>query len=325
MTRVLLILLSLVSVAQGLTTITVNPGGGADYTSLAAAEAALPDPLTDNYQINCSGATDDTGQTTVNVVTLNGATQYTLTISGDNTTGIFDDSKYHIALGNGYYSGILIETNYVTIERMQITGRTVLTKSADGIVIMTGHTNITLRNNLIQDFTTPGDGFGILFYQAGANCYAINNVLWNCLYGIGHWDSLGTLYNNTCPNSTYGIYVYETANTNAVIKNNLLDGSATADYYVQVGASGIKTTAKNYTGDATSPDAGCASATITFVGGEDFHLDSSMEMTLKGSDLSGTFTTDIDAETRAWWYAGADEIPWSGSMMLLMHHKKRSY
>jgi hypothetical protein len=37
-----------------------------------------------------------------------------------------------------------------------------------------------------------------------------------------------------------------------------------------------------------------------------------MAGTLLGTDLSGSFTTDIDGDTRVDWYAGADEIVGGG-------------
>ena len=82
--------------------------------------------------------------------------------------------------------------------------------------------------------------------------------------------------------------------------------------------STVDTHAKNVSEDASSPDdaydnLNCHDATSCFTdwANDDYHLDSGgSEITTldDGDDLSGTFTDDIDGDTRSTWYIGADEI-----------------
>lgn len=294
---------------QALTTVTVNKGGGADYTSLSAAEAALPDPLTDDYRISCEGATDDTTAPTIDVATLNGGTQYTLEIFGDAASGIFDDAKYQIKVGQGA-SGLTIATNYVTVHHLQISGDPTGTFSINGISVGANNSHITIHDCLIRDFQRVGT-YGAILGNGGTGTAKLfyNNIISNCNDGIYlRQNFYGDAYNNTVSGcGRYGLRVDCETGKVINLKNNLIESSATADYYVD-GTGGTLTTAKNFTADGTSPDAGCSSATITFVGGEDFHLDGSMNQTMRGVSLAGTFTTDIDGDTRAWWDPGADEM-----------------
>jgi len=303
--KVILALLLLAVPCWALTTITVNPGGGADYTTTQDANNALPNPLDDDYLITCSGATDDTTQTTI-APDMGG---YTLTIRGDATSGLFDDSKYQIKVSYSQ-TAITLNASGVTLENLQLTGIGASTYSRMGISVGGSYSNITIRNCLIQDFLQSGSYAGIRVGSGtGANKRIYNNVIWNCVDGISVLQGGNAeIYNNTIVDCTrYGLRVYKDTGDTIIAKNNLISGSDTADWLTE-GTAGTLTTAKNFTADGSSPDAGCANATITFAGGEDFHLDASMNQDLRGVSLAGTFTVDIDGDTRAWWDPGADEL-----------------
>ena len=298
----------------GLTTVTVNPGGGADQTSLSAAEAALPNPLTDDYRISCAGATDDTTAAVIDVETLNGETQYTLEIVGDWSGGAFDDSKYHLNVGAGA-TALTVNAHHVTFRNLQVSGTLLSTYSIHGFNIGGNFSNITVHDCIIRNFIRTGSNCGInVGGGTGTAKVFYNNVISNCSQGMYlRQNSNADVYNSTIVNCLVRGLWYERANAKTFIfKNNLITGSGTSDWDEDL-TGGTVTTAKNYTGDITSPDAGCASATITFAAAADFHLAEAMRGTLAGVDLSVTFTTDIDAETRDTWYAGADEMtPASG-------------
>lgn len=79
------------------------------------------------------------------------------------------------------------------------------------------------------------------------------------------------------------------------------------------------THAKNVSEDATSPDAAYQSKDVHTnsvfenYGSDDYRLDSGGDTTNlaildDGDDLSGTFTDDIEGQTRSTWYIGASEI-----------------
>ena len=321
--RFRILLLFLAVPTFGHTTITVNPGGGADQTSLSAAEAALPDPLTDDYIISCAGATDDTITTgvTINAVTLNGATQYTLEIIGDNTSGLFDANKYTLKVGNSNITALTLSNNYLTVRNLQVVGGNSASYNYSGISIGGATANVTVRNCIVKDFIRPTTNAGIEFASGtGTGHLVYNNVVTNCEVGIRFsQNGQGEADNNTVTSCVlYGLYVYRTNSRTLTAQNNLMKGNGTGDDYHQLGSGGTLTTATNYTADANSPDTGCANATITFVGAADFHLDAAMSGTLLGTNLSGTFTLDIDAETRSSWYAGVDELPPTTKATLLI-------
>jgi len=332
MKQTLLLILMLAGLASAHTTITVNPDEAdtpPNYLSLSLAEAALPDPLTDDYIINCASTkgTNDTTPAVINVATLNGATQHTLTINGNNTTGIFDDAKYHLKVA-GTQTAITINSHYVTFDGLQVTG---IVTSYQGIYAAATYTNITIKNCLIQDFTKTGGYAGIYFdATTAANRYAYNNVIWNCTNGIYTNASTCTVAHNTIVGCTTGLQIVRGGSCVTVVKDNLVSGGTTC--WNLSGSGGTITTAYNYTSDATSPDgAGYQSKTFTFIGGEDYHLNASEAGLYDCVDptISG-LTTDIDGESRTVWTAGADELAsaWSasGNMhagMLLGNHRRR--
>ncbi len=100
-------------------------------------------------------------------------------------------------------------------------------------------------------------------------------------------------------------------------KNNLAQGGTNSDYLDAGG--GFGTTSKNVSEDATSPDAAYRSKDVhtnsvfqNYVA-NDYRLDPAGDVTNlaildDGDDLSGTFTDDIEGQTRSTWYIGASEI-----------------
>jgi len=307
------ILISLALPAAGHTLITVNAGGGADYTSLYDANESLPNPLAGDYEISGAGATDDTTPVLIACRT-NG---HDLWIHGDWSGGIADEAKYQIHLGSAGTTAITIArpADGVRVDHLQLKGYISGGSRSGHAIYVTTANNVTIHDCYMEDFDDAYSSAGILFYTGGTTGrLAYNNILKNCWYGLSVWQSQGTFYNNTVSGSNgYGMHIQAIDLTVATVKNNLVKGSGLDDYKVDVGGAGSTiVTAKNYTEDATSPDAGCGSATITFVGASDFHLHASMTGTLLGVNLSGIFTTDIDGDTRSSWYTGADELPGGG-------------
>lgn len=304
--------LMLVSMASGTTTFTVNPGGGANYTSLSAAYAAVPDPLDDAYVINCAGATDDVITSTVTLNKVTSATN-TLTITGDNTSGIFDDAKYQLKVGNTNITALVISSSYTTVRNLQVTGANSASYNYTGIEITGATVNVTVLDCIVKNFLKEGNNSGIAFSAgSGTGHLAYNNIIYNCRQGIRFpQGGQGEADNNTIANCTdYGLYIYRATSRTITVQNNLMKNNGTGDdYHVGGGTAGTLYTAKNYTSDANSPDSGCANATITFAGASDFHLDPTMAGTLLGVDLGATFNVDIDGQTRSHWDAGADELP----------------
>lgn len=178
---------------------------------------------------------------------------------------------------------------------------------------------------------------GIYHIDAGSGSFLVNRVLvkgdsssknlcrsdqtadWrnNIIYGASGatragltLNGTGTAYNNTVCKCTEG---FSFGISGLIAKNNLAQGNTT-DY-----SSSANTTAKNISEDATSPDVAYRSkdlhtnSVFKNYASDDFRLDSAGDATNlaivdDGDDLSGTFTDDIEGQTRSTWYIGASEI-----------------
>lgn len=306
---------------SGHTVLTVNPGGGASYTSLYDANEALPNPLDGDYTISCSGSTNDT--TAVLLGANVGA--YELIVQGDATSGIFDDAKYQLVVGASV-NAITAGCNHLILQNLQITG---VAGSYDGIYLKGANHGIVVRNCLIQDFTRSGDYGGIGFEsgtETDKNVY--NNILWNCTNGITiEQGGRGGVYHNTLVHCTaYGIAVRK-GWVVYTVKNNLIHGATTADY-IASGTGNDVVSACNYTSDTSSPDgAGYQSKTFTFVdvGGEDFHLDAGEQEKYNCTDPSvAGLTVDFDTDPRVDFDAGADELVDAGGAKGAMSRRRHS-
>ena len=162
--------------------------------------------------------------------------------------------------------------------------------------------NIHIRNCVIYDCGGSGIGGS---YRLNTSCIICNNTVIGCLNGF-HQDapSSGSL----------------------TFKNNL--AQANTNDYLDDGA-GFGTTACNVSEDATSPDAAYQSKDVhtnsVFLdyANDDFRLDSEGDATNlaildDGEDLSGSFTDDIQGQTRSTWYIGASEIVTAGPILRAM-------
>jgi len=170
--------------------------------------------------------------------------------------------------------------------------------ASTGIRVVTpAPADLTIANSIIYDFTAT-DAEGILHQTAWAakNIRFLNNTIINCFDGINiDQPSTGT---------------WE-------IKNNLVQASnASGDDY-QI--TGTWDHAKNISEDTTSPDTSYRSkdlhtnSVFKNYASDDYRLDSggnatNLAIVDDGEDLSGTFTDDIEGQTRDTWYIGASEI-----------------
>lgn len=160
--------------------------------------------------------------------------------------------------------------------------------------------------------------------ESGENCVKIvgqsvfrNNFIIGCKYhGLetnAKTNVSAKIYNNTIVGATGNGLVVSLdsgSDTSTIeLKNNLVTGSTTADYSINVG-SATYATATNISSDATSPQTGLRSKTITYVGGGDYHLDAGETDAIDaGTDLTASgFTNDFDGDERGTWDIGADEI-----------------
>ncbi len=218
------------------------------------------------------------------------------------SAGTFDDlevSKFSIdASGNGNRAIRTLDggdSGRWTVNRMLIKGSV---DAVRGIEHTPGQKNILLTNNIIYGI---GDGAG----EAGINVEAKD-------------DCTVEVYNNTLIGNDLNFHNSRAdSSVGLIIKNNLCQNAGTTDFS-QAGA-GYGTTAKNVSEDTTSPDVAYRSKDVHTnsvfkdYANDDYRLDSGGDATNlaildDGEDLSGTFTDDIEGQTRATWYIGASEI-----------------
>lgn len=282
-------------------------GDGSSWTNAYATMSAWEAQNTglvvaSNYlDVYCSGTAADTTACTIGGWTTS-ATCY-ITIQPDPNdqwhAGIWNANIYRLVVAD---NALRVNKSFVTLDHLQVQNTT-------GYGLYMSASNQTVKNCIVN---SNGTGQGIMATASQNLRLFYNNIVYGaCDYGISVQGTTDFVYNNTVTNTgDYGIqYVNGIDAPNGhVIKNNLIKGATTACYSA-LGEATAPTTAANYTSDDTSPDNGIYdNATMTFVEAADFHLAPAMSGTLLGVDLSGTFTTDIDGETRDSWYAGADEL-----------------
>lgn len=263
----------------------------------------------DNYlDVYCraSSGTGDVEACVISDWTTNATCNIRIHLDPNNYhNGVYNSSLYRMAPPD-MGTPLTVWQAYTVIDGLQFVGVSGTARMA----IQLSNANLTMCNCILLNFNAANWGLAIAEREkSGGTQLVYNNIIYNCLVGIGATPAMGNsmrAYNNTVSGCTTGIKcTYAGADAALVqIKNNLVKGGTTC-----YSLSAAYTTATNYASDATSPDNGIYdNATITFVSVSDFHLDSTMSGTLLGTDLSVSFTTDIDGETRASWYAGADEI-----------------
>jgi hypothetical protein len=147
---------------------------------------------------------------------------------------------------------------------------------------------------------------GLYLNDNSATYLAYNNIVQDCDNGPGIYanGAAGSLfYNNTVVNGTTGISSNGTSNT---ATNNLCGGNG-IDFSGTFNGSSDYNAASDTTNTGGGNDQ--TEQSFTFVGGGDYHLQSGDSGAKDlGYDLSGTFTDDIDNQTRSGsWDIGADE------------------
>lgn len=223
--------------------------------------------------------------------------------SGANLTDVIVE-KIALNIAGGGNKGIQIDESgaggEIKINRMLIAGDS---NSVFGIEVYYYYNNVKLTNNIVYGVGDGGTDAGIHFsrFRSGQTVYCCNNT---CIKN----------YNNFYQDDVYSLGTY-------TFKNNLAQGNTGGADYADDGG-GFGTTAKNY-GEDDSPDALIGNfhdGTSNFINydANDYRIASGGDAidTLKaGEDLTGTFTDDINGDTRtsAEFFIGADWIDTGGA------------
>lgn len=277
------------------------------YVSLSVAEAAEQADLVtagDSIEILCSGTAADT--TVCYFLGWTTGTSNTITVKPHaddvNTSGIYDATLYRLTPSTAWSLCIRDAVGNLTIDGIQVapTG----SNSTSLYSRPPSGSTYSVINCILKGIGASGQ-VGINFSGSGSDFYIVNNVAYDqALYGIRKDGYMSTgkviVYNNTVDSCGTGLYLDSGLGTTSRIYNNLLTNNTT-DY----GAISTPTsTDNNVTSDATGPDSGHTSKTITYTdaSGEDFSTSDSDVVDL-GTDLSAdsdyAVTDDIIGETRS--------------------------
>ncbi len=271
--------------------------------------------------------TDFAGGLTIDGSGTDAAHTITLTADGDNRHYGLPGQGVLINNGVSALPAVQVLDDDVTVEWLEITGGG---GSADGIrtnLLSAGTGSlVTLRNNLIHN--VPGDG--IALYDADGRVDVYDNISY--ANNTGLYIDPGSLaagsririLNNTFYGNGGGVFKAGGASAATVLLRNNISvfNNPGADYICDPVDSVDPASSNNLdednsggTGAGThNPAGGRVTSTVAGVafvnaGGGNFHIQSTSTARDVGANLSGIFTSDIDASLRqAPWDIGADEI-----------------
>lgn len=297
----------------------VDTDGGGTYLTLAAAIAALDAAPSQADTITLTGNTVDTAQAIISAVASDRST-YPLTITGENRTGVWDDSLYTIS---GEYSngGIIdVDNQNVTVDAVQI-DQTYTGTNTNQYGYASYDINNVLKNSIIRG--AGGSATGIANpSEPSTDCRA-----WNCvIYGFSNTGGKGIgnsnpRYGNANEYSNITIYdCYYGVFANASYKDlpifiNCVIVNCTDAW---ANTSDTTTSSNNASYDTVGNPSASGGVNLTsntatdyFVSATDFHIEGAAtyasELVGAGATLTD-FTDDIDGDTRTVpWDIGADE------------------
>jgi hypothetical protein len=294
-------------------TITVKAGGLGDYSSLSAAEAGEQTNLVtadvqldiECYAFEDTSAVDFDGWTT-------DATRYIriFTPTAERHDGKWDTSKYRLAVNAGFWYAFIAREDYTRVEGLQVHN----TNTAfDANVIGLWGVECLLDASVIRASSTAS-GTAVVHGGADQTTVRVRNAVvmgTNATIGIACGFGRDLVVDN-CTVVNFGTGISTSLPTDAnVVRNCYVQ--ATTPYS---GTMTRTTCAHSTAGVFAGSTAGVAYDTSNFVsvtgGSEDLHLVDGSALIGAGTDLSGTFTTDIDGDVRSAWDVGADEFEGGG-------------
>lgn len=328
-------------------TATVNPSGGANYTSLSAALTALAQDLTsvtcdiadeqgNNYiacDIVCEGSSVDSTAVAITTTWVTNAT-HRLRIRAASPSGAkWDTGNYRLVASPGtpYQGTVHIGMAvHVTLQDLQVESTAALSFGGTALSMANYAWNVRVIGGFYRTTSTTGtaDTTGAIAWNATSSNFVLymRNVT-AVTNGSGAVAAFAVNYAQ--PGSTLVIYNCTFVNKNGTndvfwsngectgtYKNNVFQGGGTTNFRI---TNHTPTTATNLTQDTTGTS-GLQSKTLTFVDAInwDYHI-ASGDTNAKdvGTDLSGDgtwpFSNDGDGQTRSGaWDVGADEYVAAG-------------
>lgn len=307
---------------------TVKPSGG-DYTSLEACMNANEKDLTssDEYfdvEIDGTWSSADTSAVTIHNYTTD-ATRYIniYTTSACRHPGYFSDSSPYYRIDPSTNNSIVfdVQSDYVTVTGIQVTNEGYNAGSDISLFYFQSSDNCELSKSILANGVNTAaptkHTIGLSYYSAAGESNTASNcvVSGNDGSGVNFYSSSGSsnIYNSvSAANGNVGI----SSGLGTLVATNCYSGGNTGDDYggagtiTQTTCASSDTTATGTSLDsiAYSTSSGAYFTNVTS-GSEDFHItNTSSDLYQAGTDLSGTFTDDIDGDTRSSWDIGIDYI-----------------
>ena len=307
-------------------TYVVDPGGTGDYLSLAACITGLAGDRAGEaivIQFHSSDGSADTSQ-----VIISGITNYSSFLiephASHNRPGAkWDANEYRLTVSVQFGAVVYPQIDNVVIDGLQIEQTSSLSP-ARGILLTLIPSTVTVKNCYVRytNASQATDGAGIHYRDDVGTYHIVNNTIegfYEGIFaaGIGAGSEINA-YNNTIIDCVgYGGY-FSGAPVSAAtlnVKNNIIAGSGTQDYFTDTGINVTLSEVTNSTSDTSSPTVGLQSITPTFVDSAngDYHLvigDTSFigAATDLSADAFFPFNADSDLDVRSSWDLGADEI-----------------
>ena len=329
------------SSAGGDGTTNATSGDNRAYVSLNAAEAALPADITTGgdqgiWTIICEGSADDTTAVTFSGTTT--SSSYYIDAKAVSTAtygrhdGKWNTNKYILYVAGGTYA-ISSNIGYLYLTGLQIDWHT----DIGDAILLNGSSGSSVNNTVIEaciirSYYETGNGITCTSYFD--SLVVRNSVIWKSAATRGtstegiFLDVSGTTVAvDNCVVCGFNDGIEQDAGTitvrNSAVFNNDDDFDAVLSISYCASDDGDGTNAVNISPGATEAT-DWASCFVDYPNG-DFHLKAGSVCIGAGTDLSGTFTLDIDGETRSSWDIGADEYPAAASSVTLflyhyMHH-----
>jgi len=300
---------------------TVKPSGG-NYTSLEACMNANEQDLTGDgwftVEIDGTWSSADTSAVTIHNYTTTASDYiniYTTAAARHDGKGSLDTDKYRIVNGTAFAAAINIGDNYVTITGLQITTYTGFAYGEVGLNIGQNQTGILIDKCFCHVKYDSNDKGGSTIAMAYAGTVEVRNTI-AVQTGTGNaisaYSTEGTKNINNCIAIAYG--------SNAILTNADYGTLTIRNTYASSGTTTAFSTVDATLTTCASDDGSQSTATVAYdtstftnvtAGSEDFHLVAGSSLINAGTDLSATFTDDIDGTTRptgaGTWDIGADE------------------
>lgn len=306
--------------------VSVKSSGG-DYSSLSSAEAGEQGDLVSldrQLDIECYSMNDSGANVTVNGWTTD-ATRYLriYAAAGERHAGAWSTSKYRISRASGAAPILTVSEDYVRLEGLQIED-TDATFGQGSIQVSStaaaASSDIRIDSCIFRAGGTRGavDSYSTVYIVSGKTTIR-NTLIYGNALNPGVFSTFGsnspTVNIDNCTITGCGSYGLKNGSGTWTVRNVYSGGHGTDSYNgTMTRTTCAHSTATSFAGSTASVAHSAANFTNVTGGSEDYHLVSGSALIDAGTDLSGTFTTDINGATRsAPWDIGADEFAGGGA------------